>query len=341
MATQKVRPEPGALERQQDHQHRRDRRRKTAAIALVAIIAIAAAVFVIRTAAVSDRSQPAVSPSLTPSPLGAVTPDGDYTLDLNTGVMTPLPASIVGEAREANWYALSPDGSQVAYVASGGDGNPEIFVANLDGTGIRRVTNRSADVIPDSWSAWSPDGSMIAYEGWGEGAIRNLFVVDVETGVARQVTSSTHDDVYGAQFSTDGSALLYAGGDESAGVRLAPIEGGRGTLLVGGGGKKGDAGNGVLSPDGTMLSFAFNETVGAFPAGVWIANADGTDAQQLIDVFLECRPGSWSPDLTRLACWELDGSRVILIDVGTGALNVVAEGTSAIWLDDRTLLVDR
>jgi Tol biopolymer transport system component len=336
MVTKQTEPDTDSWHDQERRQRTRARNRKIGAIGVAAAIAILAVTFAIRVARDEGR-QPAIVPSPTPTQVEVIAPEVDSTFNIKTGELTPMPRSI---AREADWYALSPDGSTISYVAPSDDGNPQIFVANLDGTEIRRVTNERGGVSAGSWSAWSPDGSMIAYEGVGEAGVANLFVVDVSTGATTQVTFSTVADVFGTQFSPDGSALLYAGGDRGQGVRLAPIDGGKHTLLAGGGRERGDAGNGTFSPDGSMLSYAFNETVGAFPSGVWIAQPDGTDARQLIDVFLECRPGSWSPDARLLACWELNGAAVFLIDVETETSVMIAEAASAIWLDETTLLLD-
>jgi TolB protein len=55
--------------------------------------------------------------------------------------------------------AWSPDGSKIAFT-SNRDGNPEIYVMNKDGGGLRRMTNNPAiDVTP----TWSPNGNQIAW----------------------------------------------------------------------------------------------------------------------------------------------------------------------------------
>ncbi len=59
-----------------------------------------------------------------------------------------------------NWLpAWSPDGTRVAF-SSTRDGNPEIYVANRDGSGVRRLTNHPGiDISP----TWSPSGTQIAF----------------------------------------------------------------------------------------------------------------------------------------------------------------------------------
>jgi TolB protein len=54
--------------------------------------------------------------------------------------------------------AVSPDGSKVAMVLSR-SGSPNIWVANADGSGLRRLTSTSEDSSP----CWSPDGRWICF----------------------------------------------------------------------------------------------------------------------------------------------------------------------------------
>ena len=56
-------------------------------------------------------------------------------------------------------YAWSPDGRRIAFV-SYRDGNDEVYVINVDGSGLRNLTrNPARDVDPK----WSPDGRKIGF----------------------------------------------------------------------------------------------------------------------------------------------------------------------------------
>jgi TolB protein len=55
--------------------------------------------------------------------------------------------------------AVSPDGTHVAMILSRG-GNPNVWVCNTDGSGLRQITHTRAD---DSCPCWSPDGQWICY----------------------------------------------------------------------------------------------------------------------------------------------------------------------------------
>ena len=54
---------------------------------------------------------------------------------------------------------FSPDGTRIAFM-SGRDGNPEIYVMNVDGSNLRRLTNHPAG---DGTPTWSPNSQQIAF----------------------------------------------------------------------------------------------------------------------------------------------------------------------------------
>jgi len=53
----------------------------------------------------------------------------------------------------------SPNGLKIAFISTH-DGDPEIFVMNADGTGLKKLTD-NADV--DAAPSWSPDGGKIVF----------------------------------------------------------------------------------------------------------------------------------------------------------------------------------
>ncbi|MBN2716834.1 MAG: PD40 domain-containing protein, partial [Deltaproteobacteria bacterium] len=74
-------------------------------------------------------------------------------------------------------------GNRMAVVLSK-DGNPEIYLGNADGSGLRRLTNSgSIDVSP----SFSPDGSKIAFVSDRHGSPQ-IFVMSAGGGGAKRVT---------------------------------------------------------------------------------------------------------------------------------------------------------
>jgi Tol biopolymer transport system component len=321
------------------------------AIGAIAVVTTAFAVLVVASVSEDERERlPAGSGHSEPGP--PVTPSGppsvDYVIDLDTGATRPLPKTIRRSRgfepapRRGRQYAASPGGSLLAYVGTSDNGSFQIFIAGVDGAGVRQVTH---DPTGAESPAWSPDGASIAYEGHGSGTVRNLFVLDVATGESRQVTD-TRRDLWGPQFTPDGSSLLYTGGSFSAPVlRTVPATGGKSTLFIGPGEGVTDAGNGSLSPDGSFVTFIgggrplSGEVEHCGPCR-WVAHADGTERGVLLGCFDSSPAGTWSPDGRRIVCVDGDEHGIIVVHVGTGRASRVAEGSSAIWLDRHTLLVE-
>jgi WD40 repeat protein len=347
-------PDVDSWREQVRRQRRTNRNKRLGALAVAAAIGLVAVVVVIRAADDGTGTQPGMQP--TPTPSAGTAPETDYLIDLNTGEMTPLPKSIAGNGLPGG-YAVSPDGTMVAYASQDDAGRPQVFIASLDGTGVQQVTHdQRGATAPD----WSPDGAAIAYTSpsgpyvSGDEDVTNIFVLDLATGETSQVTNEKPTTgaclgcggPFGAaypQFSPDGASIVYwvsRGGDVWSacwptcyGVRIVPVTGGQSVLLVGG------ATPGTLSSDGSTLAVGCGDRFGR---GLCIAHADGTNLRALVSS--PSLGPKWSPDGTRIAYINLENTpddSVFVVDVATGETTFVAEGTWPEWLDDHTLIIER
>ena len=91
-------------------------------------------------------------------------------------------------ARQNELPMFSPDGSKVAFT-SYRDGNPEIYVMNRDGSGMRRMTNNPAI---DTTPTWSPSGNQIAWVSDRTGN-PHIYVMNVDGTGQRQLIGEICD----------------------------------------------------------------------------------------------------------------------------------------------------
>jgi len=86
---------------------------------------------------------------------------------------------------ENHLVAYSPDGSKIAFT-SNRDGNPEIYVANRDGSALRRLTNHPAG---DTSATWSPSSAQIAFISDRTGTNQpQLYVVNADGSGLRRLS---------------------------------------------------------------------------------------------------------------------------------------------------------
>lgn len=186
---------------------------------------------------------------------------------------------------------------------SGRHGNSEIYMANLDGGGLARLT---FDPGVDDCPTWSPDGTRIAFLSNRTG----LFEIYVMNANGSNVVQRTfNSDCACPSWSPDGNWLAFAmvsGG--SMNLWKVGAWSGSPSLVFS------DAGYDAepdWSPDGTRLALTSDRNFYDFVTDVFIVGADGSG----ITEFTEGVPfdgthysgPTWSPDGTRLA-FRRDGS---------------------------------
>ncbi len=123
---------------------------------------------------------------------------------------TPSVQPIVG----ARMPALSPDGSQIAFVYRG-----DIWVAPSTGG---RATPITRHVAYDAYPLWSPDGKWLAF-----GSVRNgnwdIFAIPVEGGAPVQLTFHAQAEIP-SSWSRDGRFLYYSASYDSNNPALIELE---------------------------------------------------------------------------------------------------------------------
>lgn len=107
-------------------------------------------------------------------------------------------------------FHVSPDGQRVAFTVRATDldanrGRTDLFVANVDGTGLKQLTTHPEN---DSDAVWSPDGKTLYFLST-RGGSSQVWRLPLEGGEPSQVTKSAID-VDSFVLSRDGAQLAFA-----------------------------------------------------------------------------------------------------------------------------------
>jgi Tol biopolymer transport system component len=149
---------------------------------------------------------------------------GNRVVDPNgTGDTTWLTPSV--PLRPGGWQVhpdWSPDGTRIAFAADNDKGatpdlnTRDLWVANADGSGARRVLDCHLPCLEADNPAWSPDGTSLLFEAFdARGAVNvnaRLAILDPETGTQRTVYTVPRrngDIIRVARWSPDGRRIVF------------------------------------------------------------------------------------------------------------------------------------
>jgi Tol biopolymer transport system component len=340
MATEKVRQDPGALDRQVTKQLKAARSRRIGVFATVMLFVVAtiAALALTHRTSESPATHHTASPSIVAPTAGTAIKDS--TVDIYTGQVTPLPASILARGDR---FAASPDGTRVATWSCCNRPSP-LYLSNADGTNARVISPAGTDAYLVQFSA-SGDALVYQQRDYRTNSLGNLVVV---TDIGGQLSSRTITDLDQTKawkyfplfptFTPDGKSVLYQmpKGDPAHptwDLWTVPVGGGQPTLFLPG------AGWGGIAPDGWRLAFASRVSSSDFSGLSLRMCPDLTDPRS--STLLAAGPGiswtRWSPDGTMIAYTGPTGVHVL--DVASGTDTFVGAGSTVEWFDAHTLVI--
>jgi Tol biopolymer transport system component len=185
----------------------------------------------------------------------------------------------------------SPDGTQIAFIATQLDGPSEVYIMNADGTNVRRLTDSP---IRKTHPVWSPDGTQIAY-GTDEGDV-DIWVMRADGSEQRNLTSSPLVEIT-PSWSPDSQTIAFVRQTETGDnqIVLTNADGSDPRVVA-------DellyVEQLVWSADGSTILFSmFHEQASV---GIFVMDSDGSGLRQLTDSATHDGEPSWSPDGTEI-----------------------------------------
>jgi hypothetical protein len=171
---------------------------------------------------------------------------------------------IAAEVEIPTW---SSDGQRIAFTVAAG-GQPDIWVVNVDGSGLTQIT---ATPIDEHYLTWSPDGTRIAYTGAG-------WISAVKSDGTDPQDLFTGEFLPWPDWSPDGRSMVFADvyicdGDSCMDIVTRRLDGSGGTHVIG---SNEDFtvtfGRPSWSPDGTRIVL----TAGGTGGQIFTINTNGT-----------------------------------------------------------------
>lgn len=112
--------------------------------------------------------------------------------------------------------SFSPDGKKLLFTSvrdgSSEDMFAELYVMNLDKTGLKRLTNNK---FPDFDASFSSDGKRIVFDS-KHGVNFQIYVMNSDGNGEKQLTNNTNVDNITPCFSPDGKKIVYVAIDKQA-----------------------------------------------------------------------------------------------------------------------------
>ncbi len=227
---------------------------------------------------------------------------------------------VAGQSEFLSAPAWSPDGSRIAYV-SDQDGNPDVWVVDIDGGNAINLTQHEAK---DHSPAWSPDGHWIAFASLRDSLYWELYVMRPDGSDVQRLTWWEDASDLSPSWSPDSTRLAFASKrDGDWEIYLMDRDGGNLVRLTNHPAEDTDP---AWAPDGGRIAFV--STRDGY-AEIYVVSITGGQAVNVSNAPYSSEHGpTWSPDGGRIAfysdrdaSWNIhvmssDGSDVIRL---TGA----------------------
>jgi TolB protein len=204
-----------------------------------------------------------------------------YTVDALSRQIRSL--VLMGDFATGGSY--SPDGGRLLFSASQSD-NTDVYVAQGDGSGARRITDaRGIDIS----ASWSPDGKRVAFVSERAGTPQ-IYTMAADGSDVRRLTFQGNYNQEPA-WSPKGDLIAFSGRDEHRVFDLytVAVESGKVTRLTQ---NQGTNEKPAWAPNGRYLMFS--STRGG-KRQIWMAQPDGSNQRQVTSERVGASDPAWGP----------------------------------------------
>ncbi len=192
--------------------------------------------------------------------------DQENICTINTDGTWLIPILSGDSFGEAAW---SPDGTKVAFQYWLDRNTPEIYVMDVDGGNLTRLTNNK---YYDDYPEWSPDGNKIVFVSGRDGN-EEIYVMNADGSNQQRLTNNNKRDVL-PDWSPDGSEIVFQSVQANFkwGVYLMNADGTNVRFLT-------DGNYPTWSPDGTKI--VFHGYKDSDKGEIYIMDKDGSNIVRL------------------------------------------------------------
>lgn len=298
-----------------------------------AALAVACSVLVLGVACGGDGEPPQAEP-IAGEAIAFVASGTDLPVDIYMINADGSGFGRVTESEDIDWWPTwSPDGGQLAFFSwQAPEATPE--------------AEESLTPSPEESPTLTPEAEESPTLTAEDLALRRLVVRDLGSGEETTVADSLPLQAYPGLFSwsSDGRHIVYmAIADPTqvplrARIQSVDVASGAETVLA----KDQTGFHPAWSPDGTRIAFigwiGEPDESGQQESELFVMDSDGSNLRQVVS-----RPGPdlsprWSPDGRRVAWWgygtEDEPNHLLMVDVESGELTELGEGSDPIWSPD-------